>query len=97
MAVPGRIYWRSTIVFRVLAAVAGGYLLANCAAIGLAHAFPGPIAQGVMTGLLISYLVYAVAAMWAFAAKTAWQAWLGILVACLACGPLIDWSAMVGQ
>ena len=73
---------------RILAAVAGGYAVSNVAAVGLAHVLPLPRADGVMAGILASFLFYGAAVVWCFGARTARQAWLGILLAVLTFGGL---------
>lgn len=65
---------------RIIAAIIGGYLAANAVAILLTYLLPGSQVDRVVTGLLVSFLIYACAILWVFAAKTAWQAWLGILI-----------------
>lgn len=77
------------VLSRVIAAIFGGYLLANSVAILLPYLLPGSKANGVMTGILVSFLIYACAAMWVFSAKSAWQAWAGILFSCLLCISLV--------
>lgn len=69
-----------TITSRVIAAIIGGYLLANCLSILLAYLLPLPQADGVLVGIQASFIIYAGAVLWVFAAKTAWKAWLGLLV-----------------
>ncbi len=64
---------------RVMAAIVGGYLLANLAAILLSYILPMQQADAVLTGMLLSFLVYAGAVLWVFAAKTAWLAWIGLM------------------
>ena len=66
------------ILSRTAAAVLGGYglasLVAACCALGLGP----PRSEAVLTGMLLSYAVHACAAMYAFAACSAWRAWGGI-------------------
>lgn len=70
----------SPISSRVLAAIIGAYVLANCLSILLAYLLPMPKADGVLVGIQFSFVIYACAVMWVFAAKSAWRAWLGLLV-----------------
>lgn len=37
-------------------------------------------AEAVVTGMTVSFLVYLVAALWCFACRSAWSAWVGLLV-----------------
>jgi hypothetical protein len=79
------------VVSRVTAAIVGGYLLANLGSIALSYLLPGPQADAVSTGLLVSFLIYACAVLGVFAAKTAWRAWVGLLVSGLLCS-LVIWQ-----
>lgn len=69
-----------SVVSRVTAAVGGGYLLASLLSIVVSRATPLPHASAVMTGMLLSFLFYACAALWVFAARSARVAWLGLIV-----------------
>ncbi|NER59303.1 DUF3649 domain-containing protein, partial [Pseudomonas sp. MAFF212428] len=37
-------------------------------------------ADAVVTGMMLSFLFYLVAILWCFACRSAWQAWLGVLL-----------------
>lgn len=67
---------------RIIAAILGGYLLAVLASIATL-ALPIPRTEAVLLGMLLSFLVYAGAAIWVFAVATAWRAWCGLLLAAL--------------
>jgi uncharacterized protein DUF3649 len=71
---------RLAIASRVAAAVLGGYVFANVVAIFLAMVLPMPRASAVLAMTLASFALYAAAAIWVFAARTATRAWLGLLV-----------------
>ncbi|BBK40500.1 hypothetical protein STVA_05200 [Allostella vacuolata] len=75
----GRRRW-VMIASRVVAAIGGGYAVAAAAAICLALALPGPRAEAVLTGMLLSFAVYAGAVIWVFAAATATRAWIGLAI-----------------
>lgn len=72
--------YRLAITSRVMAAVLGGYLVATLASLCVTLLLPLPRAEAVLSGLMISFLFYLVAVLWCFACRTAWQAWLGLLV-----------------
>jgi hypothetical protein len=72
--------YRLAITSRVLAAVFGGYLVAALASVALTLWLPLSRAEAVVTGMTISFLVYLVAVLWCFACRTAWSAWVGLLV-----------------
>jgi hypothetical protein len=74
---------------RVLAALFGGYLLANMMAIALSYLLPGSRADAVMVAVFASFIIYAGAVVWVFSARTARVAWLGLLIPGLASGVII--------
>ena len=63
---------------RIVAAVFGGYALAAVTSIGLAGILPMQRGDAVMTALLLNFLIYCLAVLWAFATRTALRAWIGI-------------------
>ncbi|MEQ1580809.1 MAG: DUF3649 domain-containing protein [Steroidobacteraceae bacterium] len=77
MNVPASTKW--SVVSRVVAAVGGGYLLASLMSIVVSRVVPLPHASAVMTGMLLSFLFYACAALWVFAARNARVAWAGLI------------------
>jgi hypothetical protein len=83
-AMPGNQTLRSANLFslisRIAAAVFGGYALATALSIALSRSLPLPRAEAVLTGMLLSFAVYAAAILWAFTVRTARRAWLGMLV-----------------
>lgn len=80
--------YRLAIASRAVAAAGGGYALAA----GFTAAFSLLLAQcmsrveAVLTATMLSWMVYAVAAAWAFYARTAWGAWGGTLLPALVLG-----------
>ena len=82
------------LVSRIVAAVAGGYALAALASVAVL-ALPVSRPQAVLTGMLMSFAVYAGAVVWVFAVRSARRAWTGLL---LMAAPLLAaacsvWSA----
>ena len=73
MTVPG------ALLSRILAALLGGYGLAALASIA-ALALPLDRSQAVLTGMQASFLIYAGAAIWVFAARSAARAWAGLVI-----------------
>jgi len=73
------------LVSRIVAAVAGGYALAALASVAVL-ALPVSRPQAVLTGMLMSFAVYAGAVVWVFAVRSARRAWTGLL---LAAAPLL--------
>jgi Protein of unknown function (DUF3649) len=80
------------IAARVVAAAGGGYVLATMLSIFLSRILPMPQPAAVMTGMLLSFLFYAAAILWVFAARTARLAWLGLLVPAVVFG-VLSWVA----
>lgn len=74
-----RAAWLGALVSRIVAALFGGYGLAALASVA-ALALPLDRPQAVLTGMQASFLVYAVAVIWVFAARSAWRAWSGLLI-----------------
>jgi hypothetical protein len=68
-----------SLAFRIAAAVLGGYAFAAAASIWLSYVLPAARADATLTGLLVSFALFAAAIVWAFAARTARRAWLGLL------------------
>lgn len=73
--------YRLAVASRTLAATAGGYALAAAftGAAALALARHTTRVEAVLGATLLAWLVYALAVVWAFFARTASQAWSGIL------------------
>lgn len=74
------------VLARVASAVLGGYALTVLTAIALAGVLPLSLADGVLTSMLAAFPLYAAAVMWAFAAKSARHACLGMLGAVVLAG-----------
>ena len=85
-----RVDWRYRlgVTSRAVAAIGGGYALAAgfAAALSLALAQCMPRVEAVLAATMLAWLVYAIAAGWAFYARTAWGAWGGTLLPALAMG-----------
>lgn len=78
------------LVSRIVAAMLGGYALAALTSVA-AVALPIDRVQGVLTGMLASFVVYAGAVVWVFAVRSARRAWLGLVVAALVLLPAAWW------
>jgi hypothetical protein len=88
-----RIPWRYrlSVASRVVAALAGGYLLTSLTAALLALALPLPREEAVRTAALVSFLIYPAAVLWVFIASSARRAWLGLLVPALVMSLAVWW------
>jgi len=67
---------------RIAAALLGGYALAALTSVA-AVALPVSRTEAVFTGLLLSFVVYALAVIWVFAVRSATRAWAGLAVAAM--------------
>lgn len=77
---------KPAIAVRVLAAAVGGYAIANTLSIALAAASPLARAEAALFAHEVSFLIYACAVLWAFAARSAHAAWAGLLLATIVSG-----------
>jgi lipopolysaccharide export LptBFGC system permease protein LptF len=82
---------RLAVASRALAAIVGGYALAAFCTTALALALRTPREEAALLATLPSFLLYAGAILWAFAARRAWQAWAGILVPTLIAAGITWW------
>ncbi|WP_245593419.1 DUF3649 domain-containing protein [Azospirillum halopraeferens] len=65
---------------RIVAALFGGYALAALSGVAVL-ALPVSKLQAVIAGMLASFLIWAGAVVWVFAARSAARAWAGLLIA----------------
>ncbi|GGJ91076.1 DUF3649 domain-containing protein [Pseudomonas matsuisoli] len=72
--------YRGAVLSRALAAIFGGYALAAAFAVCMARALPLERSEAVLAGAIPSFLVYCAAVVWVFATRTAFRAWVGVLV-----------------
>ncbi|BDB26143.1 DUF3649 domain-containing protein [Cupriavidus sp. P-10] len=70
--------YRAGVASRAVAAIAGGYALAALSTAALAVSLPLPRPEAVTAATLLSFAVYAAAAVWVFAVRHAWRAWAGL-------------------
>ena len=80
----------SSIMQRIVAAVVVGYLVAVLSVILLSYVLPMPRFEAVTIGILVAFIVYAAAILWAFAARALWRMWLGLLLPAALCGA-VSW------
>ena len=72
--------YRLAVASRCLAALLGGYLLASMASVSIALLAPLPRVDATLIGLLLSFVFYLLAFVGCFACRSAWRAWLGVLL-----------------
>ncbi|HWK61840.1 MAG TPA: DUF3649 domain-containing protein [Eoetvoesiella sp.] len=75
-----RVRHAAPVASRIAAALFGGYGLAALGSIA-PLALPVSKPQAVLAGMLASFVIYAGAVIWVFAASSARRAWAGLLVA----------------
>ncbi|WP_340115249.1 DUF3649 domain-containing protein [Pelagibius sp. 7325] len=87
----------AAMALRIAVGIVGGYALACAVAIWISYVLPLARADAVLTGQLISFIVYAGAVLWVFAVRSALRATVGISLAILAfsalawlCAPAIS-------
>ena len=81
------------VALRIIAAVPFGYAVASLAAMALARLLPGERAEAAVAATLLAFVVYALAAMWAFAARSGWRA-LWSLAAAAALFGAVAWISI---
>ena len=89
--------YRLAVASRAVAAIGGGYALASAftGALSLALAQLVPRVEAVLMATMLAWLAYAIAAGWAFYARTAWGAWAGTVLPALvlgACAMAPQWT-----
>ncbi|KQO19545.1 DUF3649 domain-containing protein [Acidovorax sp. Leaf78] len=76
--------YRCMVASRALAAALGGYALASLftavLALGLPRVSDTSRASALLTATQLSFAVYAAAVIWAFSARSALRAWMGLAV-----------------
>jgi hypothetical protein len=86
---PTRLRDASSVAQRLVAAVAAGYGLAVLSGVLTGELLAGGRFDAAMIGLLVSFLAYAAAIVWAFAARRLWTMWLGLVLPAMLSAGLI--------
>ncbi|MBJ9975821.1 DUF3649 domain-containing protein [Pseudomonas sp. S75] len=89
--------YRLAVTSRSLAALLGGYLLASAVAVCLSLLLPGARVDAVLSATMLSFVFWVLAFIWCFACRSAWRAWLGVLLpsaALGAVGALAYWTKL---
>jgi hypothetical protein len=86
----------ASIAQRTAAAACGGYALAAVLSICLSFVLPGPRADAVLTGLLVSFAIYTAVVIWAFAVRSVSRMWIGIGAVTLVFASLAGLLKLVG-
>lgn len=69
---------------RGLLALVGGYAVAATWAVALARLLPGSLADAALVATMASFVIYTLAAIWAYAARSLVRASVGLLIAAAA-------------
>ena len=75
--------YRLGILSRVLAAGIGGYVLVNLANLAFSIILPGEQYKNLVLAMMLSFVFYTLAIIWAFAVRTPLKAWLGLAAVCV--------------
>lgn len=67
------------LISRITAAVFAGYALSNALAVAIMGALVDSRAGATMAAMELSFLVYAIAVLWAFAVRSVRVVWIGLL------------------
>lgn len=87
--------YRAGIAVRTAAALLAGYALASASTVLLSAVLPFDRIERVFTGTLLSFAVWTGAALYAFAAKTAWRAmWVTIGLAIIMALPVLAFPGL---
>ncbi|MGH9161663.1 MAG: DUF3649 domain-containing protein [Vicinamibacteraceae bacterium] len=73
------------IFLRIVAAAVGGYAFTSASTAALTVLMPLPKPDAVLVPTMFSFVFYVAAIVWAFAARSAWRAWLGLLAVTVPC------------
>lgn len=95
-AVFARARRHAPVASRIVAAIVGGYALGALSSVA-ALALPMSATQGVVTGMLASFLVYTGAVIWVFLARSATRAWAGLAVVAVPLALAAWWAASVAS
>ncbi|NRA55846.1 MAG: DUF3649 domain-containing protein [Gammaproteobacteria bacterium] len=74
---------------RAFAAIIGGYVLSNLLSIVLSYLLASPNGSGVITGMLVSYLIYAAIVMWVYSVASLRQVWRSIILVSVVCASVV--------
>lgn len=88
--------YRWEIAFRVLTAIFGGYALTITSGILLAYVLPLSKSDAVTTAMLLSFAIYASAAMWIFSQRSFRKAVAGVWIPAAIFAALITLLKLMG-
>ena len=68
----------TSLMSRTAAGLFGGFIVANAVGAALAKIAPMPQADAAVMAMMLGFLIFALAVLWAFSATSAGAAWLGL-------------------
>lgn len=71
---------KSKLLARIIAAIFGAYAFAAASCALLALILPLPKAQSTLTAMMLSFLLYALGAIWVFSVHKTRTAWCGLIL-----------------
>ncbi|UFH48616.1 DUF3649 domain-containing protein [Pseudomonas sp. KNUC1026] len=80
--------YRLAVTSRILASLFGGYLVASLVSLCVSWGLPMVRLQAVITGMMVSFVVWLLVVIWCFACSSALRAWLGVGLCALLSGGL---------
>ena len=86
----GKVWATGPLLSRIIAALLGGYGLAALTSVATLL-LPMRLTEAVLTGLMLSFLVYVGAVIWVFAVRSATRAWVGLAIAAVPLGLAAWW------
>ncbi|MGC4027630.1 MAG: DUF3649 domain-containing protein [Steroidobacteraceae bacterium] len=89
--------YRLGVAARVLVAVAGGYAVTALTTVLLALIWPVPKAQSVLAADMLSFALYVVVVIWAFAVRSLIRVWAGIAGLAVVLALLVWWLLPPGS
>ncbi|SDA30104.1 hypothetical protein [Sphingomonas sp. NFR15] len=87
---------RGDTALRIVVAMPGGYAVASLWAMALARLLPGGPAEATVAATLVAFVLCAITAMWAFAARSGWRAFWTVVLAGLVAGA-ITWGSILAS
>ncbi|CAD5106409.1 DUF3649 domain-containing protein [Zestomonas carbonaria] len=83
-----------SVLSRTLAALLGGYLFTYAFTAALARLLPLDKVDAMVVATLLSFVLYTLVILWAFACRSAWRVWAGLALA-LPLGAIGFWPQLL--
>lgn len=86
-----------SVTMRVIIALIGGFIIANLVALLISYLSTGNKVDGIVTGMMTSFIVYTLVVMFVFATKTPHRAFFGVVTCCAIVFGVISYIEMIGE